>query len=454
MDLQLAYRFLIVALIIMANAFFAGAELALLSVRQSRLRQMAAEGVSGAQTALDLLANPERLLSGMQVGVTLSSLGLGWAGEGSMFALLDALLSPIAPAGYEPILHGVSFAISFLMISFLHVVLGEVVPKNLAIEKADRLATLTAPALVVVLKMVSPFATLIERAASAVSSAIGLSGHSAAATHNAEEIKYIVSSSHKHGHIGEFEGDSIQKLLMLGDITAREIMVPRGAFVAVPADADLDHLLKLYAENKYSRMLVYENAREHVIGFVSAKDLIEVWNQRRTAIARRANSPPFDLRRLLRQPLVVPETKPLSQLIDTFRHSHSHLALVVDEFGSVAGMLTLEDVLEQIFGEIEDEHDSRLAPCPVEWTSVELDGTTNILDLEDLYGIEVPSNAGFETLAGFLLFRFGEIPPEGASVDHELYRFTVTGTERNRITKVLVTRLSPPEEPDTSPVPQ
>ncbi|MBK5295466.1 MAG: HlyC/CorC family transporter [Acidobacteriia bacterium] len=441
MDLNLGYRFLLVALIIALNAFFSGAEVALLSVRQSRLKQLADEGHAGAAAALSLLANPEKLLSVVQVGVTLASLGLGWAGEDTVFYFLNLLLAPLVTPATRVYLHGASFTLAFLIITYAHVVLGEVVPKNLAIEKSDRLAALVSPPLLLFYRIAGPFVSVIEKSAGAVSRVMGLRGEQAGSSHTPEEIKFIAASSRRHGHLAPFVEESLQRLLDLAEFSAREIMVPRSAFVIVPVEATLDDLLQAFSENKYSRVLVYEGVPENVIGFVFAKDLMEVWHQRRGANEKRRPALPFDLRRLLRQPIVVPETKPLTQLVDSFRRSHSHMAIVVDEFGSVTGLLTLEDVLEQIFGEIEDEHDVRLPPLPIVWEALDLDGSTSIRDLETQYGIEVPSNAGFETLAGFLLFRLGTIPNVGAEVTHGELRFTVQGMEHNRVSRVKVDRI-------------
>ncbi len=440
MDLNLGYRFLLVALIIAVNAFFSGAEVALLSVRHSRLKQLADEGHAGAVAALSLLANPEKLLSVVQVGVTLSSLGLGWAGEDTVFFFLNLLLAPLLTPSTEVYLHGASFTVAFLIITYAHVVLGEVVPKNLAIEKSDRLAALVAPPLLLFYRIAGPFVGVIEKSSEAVSRVMGLRGEQAGSSHTPEEIKFIAASSRRHGHLAPFVEESIQRLLDLADFSAREIMVPRSAFVIVPVEATLDDLLMAFSDNKYSRVLVYEGVPENVIGFVFAKDLMEVWHQRRGATEKRRPVPAFDLRRMLRQPIVIPETKPLTQLVNSFRRSHSHMAIVVDEFGSVTGLLTLEDVLEQIFGEIEDEHDVRLPPLPMAWQGLELDGATSIRDLETQYGIEVPSNAGFETLAGFLLFRLGAIPNVGAQVTHGDLLFTVEGMEHNRVSQVRVDR--------------
>ena len=441
MDLQLGYRFLLVALIVAINAFFSGAEVALLSVRLSRLKQMAEDGVTGAHAALQLLANPERMLSVVQVGVTLASLGLGWAGEESVQAALTALMAPMAtPATHWWIDH-VSLVVAFLLITFVHVVVGEVLPKNLSIEKADGMAVLVAPPLLVFYRVAGPFVTIIERSAAWLSRAIGLKGIGGGATHTLEEIKFIVTTARRHGQVEQFEEDSVRRLLELRDLSAREIMTPRNAISCAPISSTLDDLLRIFHENKYSRIPVYERSPEHMVGMVYAKDLLDVWQQRRRSNELRRPAPQYDIRRLLRQPPVVPESKPVSQLIDTFRHNSIHMAFVVDEFGSVTGVVTLEDVLEQVFGEIDDEHDIKLPPLPLEWDTIELDGATSIRDLETHYQIDVPTNAGFETLAGFLLFRLGVIPRDGATVDEGGLRFTIAEMERNRVVKVKVEKL-------------
>jgi CBS domain containing-hemolysin-like protein len=228
-------------------------------------------------------------------------------------------------------------------------------------------------------------------------------------------------------------------------VNAREIMTPRVDMVMVSADATLDELLRITMEHKYSRLPVYQGKPENIIGILHYKDLIIAWQERKTAADRRQPARPFRLRRFLRDPLVVPETKPLNQLVDEFRTRHTHLALVVDEFGTITGMVTLEDVLEQIFGEIGDEHDVK-RPAPVAGAPVvELDGGTNIRDLASQYGIELPGDAGFETLAGFLLFRLGYIPSPGESVAYGDRTFIVQEMDRNRIARVKVVSARPAE---------
>src|ERR1700722_10416173 len=210
----MSLRLILLVAIVALNGFFAAAEVALVSVRRSRLRELAEQGNASARAALGLLANPGRLLSVTQVGVTLASLGLGWAGEDTVYQLLLSWFEPwIAPHSPSiPWLHGLSFTAAFLVISFVHVVIGEVVPKNLALEKADRLALLVAPVLLVFQRIASPFVYVIERTSTALSRALGVSGH-AGGGHSSEELKFIVDSSGKEGHLQGFEHKAIQKML-------------------------------------------------------------------------------------------------------------------------------------------------------------------------------------------------------------------------------------------------
>jgi CBS domain containing-hemolysin-like protein len=441
-------HFAVLILILAANAFFAAAEVSLVSVRQSRLRQLAEQGQAGAQSALNLLANPGRLLSVTQVGVTLASLGLGWAGEGTLYQLFrsvtDAMQLPVSAR----LLHGIAFGLAFLIISYAHVIVGEVVPKNIAIQKADRVAVLAAPALLVFYRLSQPFVVVIERSSALILRVLGAEGGHVRGGHTAEELKYIIQSSRREGMLDQFEQDAIQRLIELSGYSAREIMTPRYSIVSLPVDADLDQVLAVMTEHKFSRVPVYEDRPEQIIGIVHYKDLMRVWDERRFAHDRRRTARPFRLRRFARKPLVVPETKPLNQLIDEFQKSHTHLALVVDEFGTVTGLVTLGDVLQQIFGDIGDEHDD-VRPTPSHLERVlQLDGSTTIRELETRYNMVLPGEAGFETLAGFLLFQFGYIPKVKDSVEYGGRRFTITHMDRNRIATVLVEKLDPKEQPD------
>lgn len=439
-ELNYFYRFLMIAGIIGLNGFLAGAEVALLSSSRPRLQAMAEEGDSGAKAALHLLDNPERLLSVIQFGVTLLSLILGSVGEGTFHRMLLGIFGRFITPATSSIIDQFTYFGAFLLMAFPHVVLGEVVPKNVGLERAERLASLSAPVLVFLTRLCAPFVAVIERASAYLSRLVGVVGAPHTGGHSVEELKFIISSVKTQGHVREFEEEAMRRLLELSDLTARQIMVPRNQFVSVPEDASLNYVLSIINEHQFSRTLVYEETPEHIIGIVHLKDLVRVWLERRAAHDVRKPVSPFKLKQIMRKPLEVPETKNLSELIDEFRTNNVHLALIVDEFGTVTGLVTLEDVLEQVFGEIEDEHDI-IRLKPLEGGVLIIEGTMTIRDLAMQYNIELPSDAGFQTLAGFLMFRLGYIPKPGVFVEHSDHRFIVLEMDRNRIVKVRIEKL-------------
>ena len=413
------FRVLFLLLLVAGNGFFAAAEVSLLSVRPSRLRQLAEEGRAGAQSALDLLANPERLLSVTQIGVTFASLGLGWAGEETLYGLMISWLGPVLTPASTSVLHGISFLVAFLTITYLHVVVGEVVPKNLAIDKADGLAIAVAPALQIFYRILYPFVWIIERSSAAVTAGMRTRGGHRGGGHSAEELKLIVSSSRGLGHLAELQGEMIHRVLELDNIAVREIMVPRNGMVSIPLDATLEQVLATMIEQQHSRLPVYQERPESIMGILHYKDLLPVWQERRAAIRTGRTPRPFQVRRLLRKHLVVPETKPVTQLLGEFQQGRSHMAMVVDEFGTITGLVTVEDVLEQIVGAIADEYDEKVEARAAESDVLEMEGATKIRDLEQQYGIEIPAGGAFETLAGFLLMKLGSIPNGGETVEFD-----------------------------------
>ncbi|PYT25573.1 MAG: HlyC/CorC family transporter [Acidobacteria bacterium] len=440
-DSHYGFRIVILILIIAVNAFFAAAEVALVSVRESRLRQLAESGQAGAQAALNLLANPERLLSVTQMGVTLASLGLGWAGEDTLYQMVVALLHPVITPVTEKALHVASFILAFLVMSYFHVVVGEVVPKNLAIDNADRLAVIVAPALLLFYRISEPFVWIIEKSSSWIIETVGTKSQERGGGHSAEELKLIVSSSRGLGHLPQMQEDIIHRVLDLDNVYVREIMVPRNDIISIPVDASLEQVMQTVAEHQHSRLPVYEERPEQIVGLLYYKDLLPVWEEHRAAVLTGRPTRMFRVRRLMRKHLVVPETKPVSQMLAEFQQGRSHMAMVVDEFGTIVGLVTVEDVLEQVVGEIGDEFDVKPERPAAETDELELEGATKIRDIEGQYGVELPSNGGFETLAGFMLMKLGNIPKLGEAVEHDGRRFTVLEMDRNRIAKVRIEKV-------------
>ncbi len=441
----MVYKLLLFVIVTSVNGFFAAAEVALLSTRRSRLEALAKDGNLGAQAALKLLSNPERFLSVVQVGIGICALAMGQFEE-MITHQIEGLIEPIVPLAAKPFMHGFSVLLSFLFLTLTLVVAGEVVPKNIGFERAEKLSVLAAPILLVFYRAAEPFVFVVERSAAWLSKLLGAKGHGHSGAHSPEELKFIVGASHDAGLLPPFERQAVERLLDLDDYVAREIMTPRRDIVSIPLTSTLDGVLKAMTESQHSRIPVYDGKPENLMGIVHFRDLLEVWYQRRSATEKRRAVPPFQLLQYVRKPFVIPETKPLNQLVDEFRNGHAHMALVVDEFGTIVGLLTLEDVLEQVFGEIEDEHDVPREPIEWEAAVIELDGSTPIRDLATMHGIDLPSDAGFETLAGFLLFRFGYIPGVHSQLDEGLLRFTVLEMDRNRIKLVRIERREP--EPD------
>jgi len=435
-DSSYGYRFLLVGLIVATNGFFAAAEASLLSARKSRIQQLADEGDTGAKAAMQLLENPERLLSVVQVGVTLASLGLGWAGEETIHQLLLGWMQPLIVPWTADVIPVFALILSFGLMTYMHVVIGEVVPKNIAIETADRFAVLVAPILLVFGRIAGPLVTIIERSSKRISRKLGLKGDGEGGGHTVEELKFVISLSEDEGKIGKFQQLAIHRLLELEDYSAREIMVPRTSMVAVPVDISLEQLLILLNDHQFSRLPVYENSPDQIIGIIHLKDLIQV-------LMQRGGLTKFALKNVMRAPIFVPETRNLSDLIDVFRAHHTHMAVVVDEHGSSSGVVTLEDVLEQVFGEIEDEHDISRPKQDRHAAALELDGTINIPDLANQYGVELPAEGGFETLAGYLLSKLGDLPQTGTVIEDDGQRFTILEMDRNRIARVKLERLEP-----------
>ncbi len=438
---NIGFKLFLLLMLTAINAFFAASEIALLSVRRQRILQLAQEGNIGAQAAIKLLASTERLLSVITVGISITSLAMGVAGEEAINQWLQSQLIPLAPAGYIKVVEIFCLMLSFVVLTLVLVVIGEVVPKNIGIIASERISILSAPPLLVVSRMFAPLVFLVERLSNFFSRSLGLPQGGAHGIHSLEEIRHIVESSLEHSTVTKFEAHAIDRLLELRELVAREVMTPRSSMVCLPMDASLDELLKTMSDHHYSRVPVYNDNPDNIIGIVHFRDLLVVWQERRVATEKRRPVRRFVLEQHVRKLPVIPETKSLSDLIDEFRHNRAHMALVVNEFGAVSGVLTLEDVFEQVFGEIEDEHDLVVVEQAKNADELELEGSVPTRDLETKFGIDLPGDAGFETLAGFILFRLGYIPKVGQSIEEGDRRYTVIEMERNRIGRVKIERL-------------
>jgi CBS domain containing-hemolysin-like protein len=437
-ELPISLRPIVLLFLLAVNSFFAAAEVALVSVRDTKMRELAQGGDHRANTVLDLLSKPDRMLSATQLGVTLASLGLGWAGESTVYSLLEPLFRPLVTPASEPVVRFFCFAIAFSVITFLHMVLGEVVPKNLALERAERLALMVAGPMHLFTRTTSFFVSSVEGTARRISRLLGLKINVSGKGYTAEELKLVVSLSKKEGALAHRQEDMLHHVIDFYDLTVREIMVPRQEMVALPLNATFDQTLDCIVRRRHARIPVYEKSPEHVVGVVYAKEIWAYVQQMRRWQMLDRPPPPFLLRSFVHPVEFFPETKFVYELLEEFLERHYHIAMVVDEFGTMVGLVTVEDALEQIVGEIRDEHERPKAEIHPPGGPIEVDGITPILDLATRYEIELPYDAGFETLAGFLLSKFGRIPLSGEQIEYEGRRYAVVEMDRNRISRVRI----------------
>src|ERR1700693_5883748 len=439
-------RVFLILLLVAANAFFAAAEFSLVSVRDTRIQQLIASRRIGARIVQKLHRNLDEVVNGVQLGVTIVSLTLGWVGEP---LLAQMMLGPVRDVPHASVYaHGIAIFISFVLITCLHVMLGELVPKSLALQRSEQVALAVAAPMDVFLTLTRPLLFVMSLAAGWVLRALGARRIREGPVHSPDELKLIVTASRQFGEIPPFQEEMIHHALELDNITVREVMVPRPAIFSLPGDLTISDALSRVVEEQHSRVPVYDPQRgpEHIVGVLYAKDLMRWTRLRLTAapdqpVAARVSS--MKISQIMHDVLVVPETKVLTELLEEFKQRKRHLAVVVDEFGSTAGVITVEDVLEQIVGEIEDEFD--VAPPQQDLVegeiAVVLEGSVSIRDLESQYQLLLPRDSGFETLAGFILARLQRIPRQGESFDYDGHRYTVQEIEGHRIAKVRIEKL-------------
>jgi putative hemolysin len=443
-------RVLLVLFLVAANAFFAAAEFALVSVRDTRIQQLIDSHRIGARILQRLHRNLDQVVNGVQLGVTVVSLTLGWIGEPMVAHFVESLQFLQRVPHALVYAHTIAIVIAFGLITCMHVILGELVPKSLALQRAEQVALAVAAPMDVFLTLTRPLIFVMGKAAGSVLRVFGLRKVRQGPVHSPDELKLIATASRELGQIAQTQEEMVHHALELENITAREVMVPRPDIFSLPGDLSLQEAIDRVVEEQHSRIPVYDpkSGPEHIIGVLYAKDLMR-WVGLRLAARPLQTMPPrvsdMKISQVMHDALVVPETKPLSELLEEFKERKRHMAIVVDEFGSTAGVITVEDILEQLVGEIEDEFDvvTLKAVHSGEGKVLVLDGTAGLRDLESQYDLLLPRDAGFETLAGFMLARLQKIPAVGDSCYYGGRRFVVEEMEGHRIAKVRIEDVQP-----------
>lgn len=419
-------------LLVLLNGFFVAAEFAMVKIRPTRLEELAREGHRRARMAQHVLRHLYAYLSATQVGVTVASLGLGWIGEPAVARLFAPLFARLSLP--EATARGVSFALAFTIISFFHIVLGELGPKSLAIQRTEATALWTAAPLRLFAAIMWPATVLLTWAASRLLRGLGLTPATTSdLAHSAEELRLIVQASGASGELDPAERKLIDNALQFSDRLVREIMVPRTDMVCLYKDRTLEENLAIVLEAKHTRYPLAAEDKDHVIGMIHVRDLVDA--QRRAAAV---DGEAVSLENLRRPLLFVPGVATLDRVLRLFQRGRSHLAVVVDEYGGIAGLVTLEDVLEELVGEIRDEFDQDETDRryePGESGELVVDARLPLEQVARSFRFE-PTQATVDTIGGYVLQLLGRLPKVGESVQMGRYRVEVAEMEGLRLTRL------------------
>ncbi len=411
--------------------------------------QLIAHGRPGARTVLQLKQSLDDFLPAVQFGVTLAALALGWLGEPALAEVITKAASRLLvhiPAHLAAYSDALAVALSFALITYFEVLLGELVPKSLALQRTERIALAVAGPMDVFMRMTRPAVRLMNGSATLVLKIFHAPLQGEGTVHSPEELKLIATTARKIGLLASFQEELIHGAIELSHVVVREIMTPRGKIFALPATLTLERASARIVDEQHSRVPIYDprQGSEHILGMVHWKDVSRLMHFRATTLGLGATGESgLTLRDVMREVMFVPETKLAGELLQDFQQRRRQMAIVVDEFGSTVGLVTAEDVLEQVVGELEDEFDvATHAALPSTSGAVTIDGSTTLRDLSTQLGWPFPKKPGVETLAGFLLGELGHLPETGETVVHAGRSFAVVERNGLRISRVRVDTLA------------
>lgn len=427
--------FFAIVLLLAANGFFVAAEFALVKARSFRIESAAAAGSSAAQLTLRIQGNLEAYLAACQLGITMASLGLGWVGEPAVAALLEPLFHSMGMP--EQVLHTAAFVTGFLIFSSLHIVIGEQVPKTFAIRQAEPVSIWVAYPLHFSYILVWPLNYLLNKASGSILSLFGVAEATHAEVFSGEEIKGLVATSKEHGEIHHQQAEMLHNLFEFDQRQVSRVMIPRNNIHTLDISAPAPANLEVIRDTEHSRFPVINSANDDtIVGILLAKDI-------HRALLAGQSEPWRDLASLCRDPLVVPETQQVARLFEQMRSTRAHMAFVVDEYGAFVGIVTLEDLLEEIVGEIHDETDEeadQIAVVEIETDNWEADGLVSLGDLQKVTGFKVPDNLDANTLSGLFMNRLGRVPEANDELVEGGFTFCVLSIEEHRVGRVNVRR--------------
>jgi len=433
-------RLIAILALVLLNGFFVAAEFALVRSRRTRLEAMVRSGDRLARIALRASSNISRVLSASQLGVTLASLGLGWIAESTLARIFEGLFEALPFAMQLSLRVTLAGIVAYTILTYLHVVLGELTPKAAALNSPERFAKFLAPPLMLFAWIMSPFIWVLHRSANRLLRLMGQPGAgSEEAVHSPEELRLLVEQAQEGGSLQSSDADMIDAVFEFSEKNAREVMTPRTEIVAFDVNAPLEEVLRIVEETQFSRYPVYEESIDNIIGLVLTKDLLRLLIPTASKDGSQAAGE-FSIRNLIRPVHVIPGSREVEDVLADFKRLKEHMAIVLDEYGGTAGVITMEDLLEEIVGEILDEYDTPedvTEPVLSRAGETIISGSTNIGELNERFGLEVPDEDA-TTIGGFVFGILGRLPQVGDRVIAGGAIFTVKSMEGRKIDLLAV----------------
>ena len=422
----------IILFLLFVNAFFVAAEFSLVKVRKTRLEQLSNEGNGNAKKALKLVNDINRMLAAAQLGVTIASIALGWVAESTIVQIIEPVIGFFAHTMNAMPAHLIAVPISFVLVTYFHVLLGEQLPKCISLRHPESLSLLIATPMDIFITIFKPFVLLLEVSGNKILSACHANSEDASLVHSTEELDMLVDASYNEGVLNETEAEMLHNMFKFSDLMAKQAMIPRTDMICIPNDISYEELTKQTLENQYTRYPVYEENIDKILGFIHVKDLYSLTMKHEA----------FSVQKLIRPLMLVPETMTLDNLIIEFRKLHCQIAVVIDEFGGTSGLITLEDVLEEIIGEVQDEFDEE-AEADIKEIGEDTYIANAMMRIDELVKFFDLKESLFEeddvdTIAGLVVKLLGRIAQVGDTVSFNGLTFTVKEVDGARITKLQI----------------
>jgi CBS domain containing-hemolysin-like protein len=417
--------------LVAANGFFVAAEFALVSVRKTRIEQLDSEGNSNARIIRGALKQLDRYIAGTQVGITLASLSLGWVGEPAIASFLIPFLEKMETGLPLPVIHTITVGIAFTLITFLHVIFGELIPKSLALQKPETTSLMVARPLVAAVTLFQPLIWSLNGLGNIILNLIGLKATGHEGVHSAKELELLVKESHKAGVLDDLEKRILQKTFKFSGTCVSEVMVPRSKMITLDLKLSLDQIIHKATEARYSRLPTYQETVDQVDGIIYIHDLFRI-----------SQDTNMSLTDIIHTPLFVPKTLHLDDMLEKFQADSTQIAIVVDEYGGTAGLITLEDIMASILGKIYDKNDDSI---PEKLSSkdgiITAPGETRLVELEEAFGWSFENTEDIDTIGGYVMHRLERVPRVGDEVFDTKVKFKVSKMDFYRVVQVIITEL-------------